>query len=348
MRIHRTIGAASVFAAALFSTGVAVVPADSTVDAPAGNQITLDWGELAEADAPDEIDGLFDVGGRNLYLRCEGTGSPTVVYLHGAGGASSNAGAIPSLLDDDYRVCVYDRANIGRSDPATGPLSAADAVADLHILLDVAEVPGPYVLLGASGGGDIAFTYAGTHPDDIVGLVLLDSDVPGIRAWEQEYVPEEFWLPEDGWRDDPEQMDEYATWEQLDAAAASVPPIPAILMTLQDYGFPPEAESAVMALARPATGRRRSVRSRRSAHRRLAALHGTGDPRGDRRHRPRRDPPLGDERRVSNPPAHRTRRSGGDHACSAQPQLRDITITRRCIDPLSQLPRASTLSHQLV
>ena len=153
-----------------------------------------------------------------------------------------------ACCDDDYRVCVYDRANIGRSDPATGPLSAADAVADLHILLDVAEVPGPYVLLGASGGGDIAFTYAGTHPDDIVGLVLLDSDVPGIRAWEQEYVPEEFWLPEDGWRDDPEQMDEYATWEQLDAAAASVPPIPAILMTLQDYGFPPEAESAVMAL----------------------------------------------------------------------------------------------------
>src|SRR5262245_42950335 len=82
------------------------------------------------------IDGLFDVGGgRNLYLHCEGTGAPTVVYLRR--GQSSNAGRIPELLRDDYRFCVYDRANVGRSDPAPGPRSPADAVEDLHTLLDV-------------------------------------------------------------------------------------------------------------------------------------------------------------------------------------------------------------------
>jgi pimeloyl-ACP methyl ester carboxylesterase len=196
--------------------------------------------------AEDTIDGLFDVGGgRNLYLHCEGSGSPTVVYLHGHGGPSSNAGGIPSLLRDDYRVCVYDRANVGRSDPAPGPLTPADAVEDLHTLLDVAEVPGPYVLLGASFGGDIAFFYAATHPDDLVGLVFLDPDVPDPTGVMQEFVPEGFPAPEDElrdfWRDDPEQMDDAFLWfDQLNATAESFPAVPAILLTPPESEFPPE------------------------------------------------------------------------------------------------------------
>jgi hypothetical protein len=73
------------------------------------------------------IDGSFDVGGHKLYMRCQGTGSPTVVYLHGyihdpSGGGSASAGTIPDLLATRNRVCVYDRANVGRSEPVAGPL----------------------------------------------------------------------------------------------------------------------------------------------------------------------------------------------------------------------------------
>ena len=200
----------------------------------------------------DTIEGLFDVGGgRRLHLKCEGTGSPTVVYFHGAGGApagsSANAGGrIPSLLRDDYRFCVYDRANTGRSDPAEGPLTAADAVDDLHTLLEVADVPGPYVLLGASRGGAIAFVYAGTHPDDVVGLVLLDPDVPGTNDWIIDYLDPELLVPEDElkelelWRDDPEQMDEIESVWELDAATDSVPAAPAILLIPEESEAPPE------------------------------------------------------------------------------------------------------------
>jgi pimeloyl-ACP methyl ester carboxylesterase len=191
------------------------------------------------------IDGLFDVGGgRNVYLHCEGTGAPTVVYLHGHGGSSSNAGEIPSLLSDDYRVCVFDRANVGRSDPAEGPRSPVDAVEDLHTLLDVAEVPGPYVLLGASFGGMVAFVYAGVHPDDVVGLVLLDPDVPGSYDWVIKFLDPELLLPEDElrelWRDDVERMDEVASGYELDAAAESFPTVPAILLTPEEFELPPE------------------------------------------------------------------------------------------------------------
>jgi pimeloyl-ACP methyl ester carboxylesterase len=215
--------------------------------------------------SPGAIDGLFDVGdGRRLYLNCEGTGSPTIVYLHGAGGPSSNAGVIPSLLRDDYRFCVYDRANVGRSDRAEGPRTAADSVADLHTLLAAAEVPGPHVLLGASRGGAIAYTYAGTHPDDVAGLVLLDPDLPGTNSWILEYLDEEFLLPEEElqamWRDDPELTDEIIrSMKDLDAAAENVPAVPAILFVPPQAELGPEfgegAAEAYLELQQDAMGR---------------------------------------------------------------------------------------------
>ena len=90
------------------------------------------------------VEGRFDVGGHKLYLRCTGEGSPTVVYLHGyifdpSGGDSSNSGQIPSLLEDENRVCIYDRANVGQSDSVKGPLTGKSSIQDLHALLDAAK-----------------------------------------------------------------------------------------------------------------------------------------------------------------------------------------------------------------
>ena len=62
------------------------------------------------------------------------------------------------------RTCVYDRANLGRSDPAAGPRELSDLVGDLEALLQAAKIPGPYVLVGASGGGYISAGYAYEHP----------------------------------------------------------------------------------------------------------------------------------------------------------------------------------------
>ena len=64
--------------------------------------------------------GLFDAGGHKLYIECRGTGSPTVVYLHGSvkvkgEGGRGSAARVSELLDDRHRVCIYDRANVGRS-----------------------------------------------------------------------------------------------------------------------------------------------------------------------------------------------------------------------------------------
>jgi pimeloyl-ACP methyl ester carboxylesterase len=121
---------------------------------------------------------LIDVGGHRLHLNCTGSGSPTVVLEPGHGEVSSAMGWIAPAVAQDTRVCVYDRAGRGWSDPADGPQDAAQTAADLHTLLDRGHIPGPYVLAGHSFGGLYVLTFAATYPDQVAGLVLLDSTAP--------------------------------------------------------------------------------------------------------------------------------------------------------------------------
>ena len=165
------------------------------------------------------IDGRFDVGGHKLYMRCRGAGSPTVVYLHGSvkvkgEGGSSSAGEIPALLADHHRVCVYDRANVGRSDSVPGPLTGRDSAKDLHALLAAAGVRGPFVLLGASLGGAIADIYAATYPRDVAGMVLLDSTLPAyLDMYKRLYPPGSGPQPGE-WRNEAERLDRLTTFRQ--------------------------------------------------------------------------------------------------------------------------------------
>jgi pimeloyl-ACP methyl ester carboxylesterase len=72
------------------------------------------------------------------------------------------------------RAGVYDRVGLGWSDPSPRPRTALVMVEELHALLATAEVPGPYVLVGHSFGGLVRL-YAARHPQEVAGLVLVDS-----------------------------------------------------------------------------------------------------------------------------------------------------------------------------
>ena len=121
---------------------------------------------------------LIDVGGHRLHLKCTGEGSPTVVLEPGLGEASWAMAWIAPVVAQDSRVCVYDRAGRGWSDAADGPQDAAQTAAELHTLLERAHIPGPYVLAGHSFGGLYVLTFAATYPDQVAGMVLLDSTGP--------------------------------------------------------------------------------------------------------------------------------------------------------------------------
>ena len=121
---------------------------------------------------------LVDVGGHRMHLHCTGSGSPTVVLEPGQGGASTDFGLVAPVVARDSTVCVYDRAGRGWSDAADGRQDALRIAADLHTLLERAQVPGPYVLAGHSFGGLYVQTFAAHYPDQVAGLVLLDSTAP--------------------------------------------------------------------------------------------------------------------------------------------------------------------------
>jgi pimeloyl-ACP methyl ester carboxylesterase len=121
---------------------------------------------------------LVDVGGHRLHLHCTGSGSPTVVLEPGAGMSSSTMGWIAPAVALDTRVCVYDRAGRGWSDPTDTTQDATQIATDLHTLLQRANVPGPYVLAGHSFGGLYALTYAAQYPTEVAGMALIDSTAP--------------------------------------------------------------------------------------------------------------------------------------------------------------------------
>jgi pimeloyl-ACP methyl ester carboxylesterase len=153
--------------------------------------------QLVAADATGSGDcaRLVNIGGgRKMYLECRGTGSPTVVFIGGLRAsaedwsiADKSAPAVFPEAGKFTRVCAYDRPGTpvgekpSRSDPVPQPITAKDAVADLHALLNAAGETGPYVLVGHSYGGLIVRLYASTYPKDVSGLVLVDALSEGLQ-----------------------------------------------------------------------------------------------------------------------------------------------------------------------
>ena len=117
---------------------------------------------------------LVDVGGHRLHLNCAGLGSPSVILESGLGESAAYWGWISAAVAGDTKVCVYDRAGRGWSDPASAPQDGVAVATDLHTLLDRGHVVGPFVLVGHSSGAEYVRIFADRYPEQVAGMVLLD------------------------------------------------------------------------------------------------------------------------------------------------------------------------------
>jgi pimeloyl-ACP methyl ester carboxylesterase len=128
--------------------------------------------DLAATPAPGR---LVDVGGHRLHIWCLGNQSPTVILEGGLGGSTAAWGFVQPEVAAFTRVCAYDRAGLGYSDPGPLPRTARRIAAELDRLLGAAGVEDPVVIAGASIGGLFARFVASQHEARVAGLVLVDA-----------------------------------------------------------------------------------------------------------------------------------------------------------------------------
>lgn len=217
------------------------VPTESSSTLPSSSS-TVEPGDGA-------IQGTFDVDGVDLFLDCEGTGTPTVVLMHGSifeaadladGGSSEWAWTRDEL--GDTRTCAYDRRNVGQSEQVPGMSSAEDAIEDLHGLLLAAGEQPPYVLAGYSFGGLLSLLYAGTYPDEVDGIVLVDATLP--LEWDLD-PPEVAPRVEEELNANAERIDFYGAGATTKAVLDRLPEVPITYMfALQHEPYPKEWKGA--------------------------------------------------------------------------------------------------------
>lgn len=131
---------------------------------------------------------LIDVGGYKLHLYCIGEGAPTVILDAAFPAQVSNWIWVQPQIAKTTRVCAYDRAGHGWSDPGPEPRDAQQHARELKTLLEKANEQGPFVLVGHSLGGLYVREFADMFPDQVAGMALIEGTHPD--SWKRQNITE--------------------------------------------------------------------------------------------------------------------------------------------------------------
>jgi pimeloyl-ACP methyl ester carboxylesterase len=145
---------------------------------------------------------MISVDGHKMHLLCSGSGEPTAILEGPLTGLAVSWKPVQDAVSRFTRVCSYDRAGYGWSEPGPLPRTSERIAGELHSLLEQAVVHPPYVMVGASAGGFHVRVYAGHFPEEVAGMVLVDSSHPDQVARlhlsenpTSQYEDWEPWLP---------------------------------------------------------------------------------------------------------------------------------------------------------
>jgi pimeloyl-ACP methyl ester carboxylesterase len=174
---------------------------------------------------------LYDVGGYKMRMICGGSGTPPVILEGNWEEGVYTWQPIQSEVARFTQACTYDRAGLGLSDEGPAPRSCQAMVDELHTLLGQVGVEGPYVLVGSGNGGLTARIYADQYPDEVAGMVLLDSEHPNQRERLEGHLPS-WWAPWPNFQD----LDWEACTAQVEATG-SLGDLPLLVLTGQGQPF---------------------------------------------------------------------------------------------------------------
>ncbi len=203
------------------------------------------------ASPADETAGRYDVGGHQLYMSCAGAGPTTVVFVHGwiIDDFVPHAGVngVRDRLTDDYRVCLYDRRNVGSSETVDAVQTPRDVVRDMREVLTAGGEEPPYILWAGSFGGLVASAFLKAHPDDVTGVVFVDAMFPDELSLDR-YLPRQHTFKHFDQEDEccsRERISQYDLIRSLQPTIGREPEIPAVYLaskwqprTVNDYGSP--------------------------------------------------------------------------------------------------------------
>lgn len=185
----------------------------------------------------------INVDGYRLHLECAGEGDVTVVMDSGLNMTTEAWFGVDKEVAKFTRVCIYDRAGLGNSDPGPQPRTSELIVKELHTLLVNANIPGPYVLAGHSFGGLNVRLFANQYPKDVVGLVLIDAShedqYARLAALEPPVEREKYLRHEVG--ENVERVDILTSAKQVHAAP--LPPVPLVVLSAGQFESGTSAEA---------------------------------------------------------------------------------------------------------
>ena len=170
------------------------------------------------------------VAGGELDVWCDGGEGPTIVFLAAIGG-DDTLRAMAERFSGEANACFYFRPGDGETAAPRDPRSAASDAADLHELFETAEVATPAILVAHSYGGLVAMTAAAEHPDDVAGIVFVDSSIPEADERFYPSMTDAQRAYYDGQLDPFVHIDWPTSVDQAAAALEAYPSLPATVVT---------------------------------------------------------------------------------------------------------------------
>jgi pimeloyl-ACP methyl ester carboxylesterase len=121
---------------------------------------------------------IREIQDRRVSYASIGAGTPTLIFESGLGVSMSTWLPIFEPLGKITKVFAYDRPGYGKSNKQSIPETAGDIAEQLHEnLVETGHAP-PYLLVGHSAGGLYVNVFARTYPEEVAGVVLIDSTHP--------------------------------------------------------------------------------------------------------------------------------------------------------------------------